>query len=161
MTHNKRKKISRARGSWTHGGGEKKKRRGAGHRGGRGKAGSGKKGDAKKPMYWKDTEYFGKHGFSSLNKNKEKTINITLLETIRHKLIEKGKATETGGTTKINLTQLKYDKLLGTGTPTTKYEITVKQASEKAIAKIQESGGKITLPNQDKSESKESEKQKE
>jgi large subunit ribosomal protein L15 len=60
---NKRSKQSRNRGSHTHGGGSMKKRRGAGSRGGKGKAGSGKRGDAKKPMYWKDKNYFGKKGF--------------------------------------------------------------------------------------------------
>ena len=52
MPANKRKKLSRMRGTHTHKGGDKKKRRGAGHRGGRGNSGSGKRGDAKKPRYW-------------------------------------------------------------------------------------------------------------
>ena len=60
MAVNKRKKDSRARGQWTHGGGSKKKRRGAGNRGGRGHSGSGKRGDAKKQIYLKKKNYFGK-----------------------------------------------------------------------------------------------------
>ena len=66
MTVNKRKKVTRYRGSKTHGGGAKKKRRGAGNRGGRGMGGSGKRADSKKPSLW-GAKYFGKHGFVSLN----------------------------------------------------------------------------------------------
>ena len=47
MTVNKRKKFSRYRGSMTHGCGSKKKRRGSGHRGGKGMAGTGKRSDKK------------------------------------------------------------------------------------------------------------------
>ena len=62
MVVNKSKKKLKYRGSKTHGCGSMKKRRGAGHRGGRGAAGSGKRGDAKKPSIW-GGRYFGKHGF--------------------------------------------------------------------------------------------------
>ena len=48
MVINKSKKKLKYRGSKTHGCGSMKKRRGAGHRGGRGAAGSGKRGDTKK-----------------------------------------------------------------------------------------------------------------
>ncbi|MBU0467250.1 MAG: hypothetical protein KKF39_06330 [Nanoarchaeota archaeon] len=44
----KRKKVSRARGTHTHGRGFKKKARGSGHRGGVGKEGTGKRADHKK-----------------------------------------------------------------------------------------------------------------
>lgn len=132
MTHNKRKKNSRQRGSWTHGWGAKKKHRGAGHRGGRGRAGSGKKGDVKKPSYWK-TEKFGKVGFTSLRK-KVKTINTSQLQLIL------------GKEEKINLTEKGYGKLLGAGNISNKIEITVRQASEKAIAKVEKAGGKVILP---------------
>ena len=58
MVVNKLKKKVKYRGSKTHGCGSMKKRRGAGHRGGRGAAGSGKRGDAKKPSIWNE-KYFG------------------------------------------------------------------------------------------------------
>ena len=45
---NKRKKVNKYRGHTTHGGGHRKKRRGAGSRGGRGRAGSGKRAGHKK-----------------------------------------------------------------------------------------------------------------
>jgi len=145
MVHNKRKKNSRQRGSWTHGWGEKKKHRGAGHRGGRGLAGSGKKGDAKKNKYWKDTKYFGKHGFYSINAIKTNTINLSTLVQYTQKWITVGKATNEAGTIKINLTQLGYDKLLGTGNTKQKLEITIETASQKAIEKIEKAGGKVNL----------------
>ena len=75
MTVNKRKKISRYRGSMTHGGGSKKKRRGSGNRGGKGLAGSGKRSDSKKPSLWKE-KYFGKFGFVSKNKSTINAVNI-------------------------------------------------------------------------------------
>ena len=103
---NKRKKNTRQRGTHTHGWGSKKKHRGAGNRGGRGNAGSGKRGDGKKPSYWKDRSYYKNKGFTSL-KTPLKTINIKQLSKIEE--------------TKINLTEMGYDKLLGTGTPDRKY----------------------------------------
>ncbi|MCC7575079.1 uL15 family ribosomal protein [Candidatus Woesearchaeota archaeon] len=149
MTHNKRKKNSRQRGEWTHGWGAKKKHRGAGHRGGRGNAGSGKRGDAKKPSYWKDEKYFGKNGFVSINKIEIKAIGISHLDSIIDTLIKTGKATINQDTISINLKDIKYQKLLGTGNTQRKLEITTEMASPKAIEKIQKAGGNINLPKQE------------
>jgi len=88
VTVNKRKKVSRYRGSMTHGGGSKKKRRGAGNRGGKGMAGSGKRADSKKPSIWKQ-KYFGKYGFVSKNVRKINAINIGYLEENINKLPRK------------------------------------------------------------------------
>ena len=65
MPVNKRTKLSRYRGSHTHGCGSKKKRRGAGHKGGKGMAGSGKRADQKKPTILKlyGNDYYGRRGF--------------------------------------------------------------------------------------------------
>lgn len=126
----KRKKNSRQRGTHTHGWGAKKKHRGAGHRGGRGKAGSGKRGDAKKPSFWGDTTYNNKKGFVSLRKA-HKAINISDLEKFED--------------TKIDLSKQGYDKLLGMGSTSKKYDISVSFASESAIKKIQGTGGTVTL----------------
>jgi len=144
MTHNKRKKNSRARGEWTHGWGAKKKHRGAGHRGGRGLAGSGKRGDAKKPRYWHDTKYFGKNGFSSL-KIKVKAIGLSHLDSMIETLLKNGKAQINKDIIIINLKNIHYQKLLGTGKTNKKLEITVETASEKAIEKIKKAGGNVIL----------------
>lgn len=157
MVVNKRKKNSRQRGTHTHGWGSKKKHRGAGHRGGRGKAGSGAKGDAKKPRYWKDKDYFGKKGFTSLKKvksGKPKTINLSLLETKISEWISKGIAVEEKGVIKIDLSKTGYSKLLGTGKINRQLEVTVKEASAKAKSRIEEAKGKVLLSKKQESESK-------
>lgn len=143
--HLKRKKNTRLRGSHTHGGGSKKKRRGAGHRGGRGNAGSGKRGDAKKPSYWKILRRSGKHGFKSKVKNNYSTINVGELQNKIHTLTEKNKAKLENNTYKIDLKDIKKQKLLGTGKIHKKLEITCVTATELAIKKIESAGGKVIL----------------
>ncbi len=146
MTINKRKKITRMRGSHTHGGGAMKKRRGAGNRGGRGLAGTGKRGDAKKPSHWKNTEYFGKKGFHSITRKKVDSINIKDINQKIAGWLEKGIAEKTGSEIILDLKKIGYDKLLGVGTPDYKLEIHALQVSKKAKEKIEGAGGKVVLP---------------
>jgi len=127
----RRSKKSRHRGSHTHGSGSKKKRRGAGSRGGRGNAGTGKKADQKKPKYWKDTKRFGKYGFTSIHAEENTTINVGDLHIFEQ--------------TDINLTEHGYDKLLGAGHPNKAYNITVEKASNSAQTKLEENGGTLKL----------------
>ncbi len=143
----KRAKTSRARGTKTHGWGHKKKHRGSGSRGGKGNAGSGKRGDSKKPSFWKDLKYMGRHGFTSLNK-KPKSITLRDVD----KKYEAGK---------INLTEAGFDKILGTGKLTKKFEIIICSFSKRAEEKIKEKGGKIStgLDKPAKESSKKEEKQ--
>lgn len=145
----KQKKRNGYRGSKTHGGGSMKKRRGAGHRGGRGKAGSGKRADTKKPTlinkYGNMKNYFGTQGFVSRFK-KPKAINIQTINNQLNKFIEKGFATESKGKYAINLKKAGYDKLLSVGKPNNVYEIDVDMASAKAIEKIEKAGGQVNLP---------------
>ena len=129
MTY-KRSKSSRHRGSHTHGGGAMKKRRGAGSRGGRGNAGSGKRGDVKKPSYWKDKNYFGKQGFSPINKKVVNAINLSDLDKYEGE---------------VNLKEMGYHKLLGAGNLTKKLTIKVDYASKKAVEKVESAGGKVLL----------------
>ncbi len=150
----KRKKDTRQRGTHTHGCGSKKKRRGAGHRGGRGNAGSGKRGDAKKPSFWKDTKRYGKSGFTSKIDMDNETINIAELQTKIDTLVKKNKAQLNNGVYSINLSLLKVDKLLGAGKVSKKFEIKVKYASKSAIEKIQKAGGKVISPVKKKTEVK-------
>lgn len=145
----KRKKNTRLRAKTTHGYGSMKKNRGAGHRGGRGRAGSGKRGDVKKPslMWEKGHKHKGKVGFTSHSRSETVVaINLALLEQrlesyISNKLVEKK-----GDVYFVDLSKLKYTKLLGTGKVNNKYEIITKLASQRAIAKIEEAGGKVILP---------------
>jgi large subunit ribosomal protein L15 len=146
MVTNHRKKNSRHRGSWTHSYGEKKKHRGAGSRGGRGNAGSGKRGDAKKPRYWDDKKFHaGKQGFTNPTTKKSNTITLSQLSSSIEKYVAAGLAQKSGESFKINCADIKVDKLLGTGNTQFNFEVVVKAASEKAIAKIEAAGGKVLL----------------
>ena len=145
----KRKKATRYRGSQTHGGGAKKKRRGAGSRGGRGMAGSGKRADQKKPTILKlyGNSYFGKKGFKSKNKKVIKPITIQTIETKLYNWLKNGILKKEKEEIKINLKELGYNKLLSKGKIKNKYNIEVEYASKNAIEKIQKSGGKINVIN--------------
>jgi large subunit ribosomal protein L15 len=142
MRH-KPKKIKRMRGSHTHGGGSMKKRRGAGSRGGRGMAGSGKKADQKKPSVWKTSKYFGTHGFKVPKKKSLKAINLGLLDRNIHNYVDQGKARKEGDVFVINLKDVGFHKLLGSGFTQKRFRITVDYASKKAIQKIQELKGEL------------------
>ncbi|MFC1723509.1 uL15m family ribosomal protein [Nanoarchaeota archaeon] len=147
MVIHKRKKDTRQRGTTTHGWGSMKKHRGAGNRGGRGRSGSGARGDQKKPRYWK-TEKFGKHGFKSKSRMPEMhPVNIKTVEDCLPTWILSGKAKKQADSYIINLADLGYNKLLGTGTSTLKLSITVDFASHRAVEKIQKAGGSVTVSN--------------
>jgi len=137
MVVNKRSKNSRQRGSHTHGWGAMKKHRGAGNRGGAGKAGTGKRSDSKKPSIWKNTKYFGKHGFVG-RQRKLKAVNIGSLEEYLSKLTKKPET--------INLRELGFNKLLNKGKVTKKIIVTCEAASASAIKSIESAGGKVILP---------------
>jgi large subunit ribosomal protein L15 len=146
MVVNKDKKVDRYRGSKTHGGGSKKKRRGAGSRGGVGMAGTGKRADTNKPSIWKDKKYFGRHGFVRQNAKTIKSINIGYLDYNLESF--KDKVTITKDQVEIDLKKLGYDKLLGGRVDKLdkKYVIKAESASRKAIERIEAAGGKVILP---------------
>jgi len=145
MVINKRKKLSRYRGSKTHGGGAMKKRRGAGNRGGRGMAGTGKRGDAKKPCIWKNTKYFGKRGFKKKNVKEIKSINIGFLEENIDKLLSQKKAKKDGEFYIVDLKGLGFNKLLSQGTVTKKFKVKTELASAKAAEAVKKAGGEVIL----------------
>ncbi len=147
MVVNRRKKMVRYRGSQTHGGGAKKKRRGAGHRGGRGNAGTGKRADQKKPSIW-DDPYFGKKGFTSKSRRaKDDIINLNILEEMVPRLITEKIAVKEGAVVVIDLEKIGYTKLLGSGKVETKMKITVPYASSGAVARVKEAGGEVVVLN--------------
>jgi len=80
-----------------------------------------------------DEKYFGKHGFHSPQSihRKENAINL-------NKLAEIAQAE-----TEINLTEMGYTKLLGTGKVTKALTITVPACSKTATEKIEAAGGKV------------------
>ena len=151
MTANRRKKFVKMRGSHTHGGGSKKKRRGAGNRGGKGMAGSGKRADQKKPTILKlyGNEYFGKKGFRRPQSIVPhiKAINLDdicakLDYYLKMKLIEKQ-----GDVYVIDAAKLGYDKILAGGNVNSKLKIKSSYFSKKAIEKIKEAGGTVESEN--------------
>ena len=145
QTH-KRKKSSRmhGKGQGTHGGGARKKRKGSGHRGGKGMAGTGKRADQKKTLVTKlyKGKYFGKQGITSRKTKRDKRERINLND-IERKLEKYGKKTEKGFEI-----DLKEYKILG-GSKEYKLKnkllIKAKEASKSAIAKVESLGGKIFL----------------
>jgi large subunit ribosomal protein L15 len=146
MTQQKRRKVCRYRGSKTHGGGSMKKRRGAGHRGGRGNAGSGKRGDSRKPSYWKSSDFGkGKHGFFSVTRKAVETLNVSELQADLELLVEAGHASKSGDKYSVDLEAAGVDKLLGTGRISAKMDVKVFEASSKAVEKVKAAGGSVKL----------------
>lgn len=146
-TANTRKKVTKQRGATTHGFGSMKKNRGAGNRGGRGNAGSGKRGDANKPYFRvKLKKELGKFGFSN-NKYRQfyEPVNLYYLENSFETLKSKGFIKENSGLFSLDVSKLGFNKLLGTGKPTRKYEIIVDYASKSAIEKVTALGGKVVV----------------
>ncbi|MFH1174692.1 MAG: uL15m family ribosomal protein [archaeon] len=141
----KRKKNIKFRGQKTHGYGSMKKHRGAGSRGGRGNAGSGKRADTKRPSIWKDTEYFGRHGFVSKCRTDDTIITITDINRKCNGWLMEGKASKNGNAVRIDLKALGYTKLLSNGKPIRAFSLTISKASAQAKEKIQQTGGTVTL----------------
>jgi large subunit ribosomal protein L15 len=141
----KRKKLTKYRGSKTHGCGSMKKRRGAGSRGGRGMAGTGKRGDANKPSVWANKKYFGKRGFKPQNQVEITACSLFYLETKLPRFIESDLVKEEKGVFVVDLEVLGFNKLLSQGKVTKKYNITTRFASTKAIEKVKAEGGDVIV----------------
>ncbi|MBI4447346.1 uL15 family ribosomal protein [Candidatus Woesearchaeota archaeon] len=145
----KRKKVVKQRGSHTHGYGSMKKHRGAGNRGGRGMAGTGKRADTIKPTIIKKygLSYFGKRGFTSVNKFDPRVMNLNDLSQKINNLILKDKIKEKNGYFVIDGKDFGFDKLLGSGKVDKKLKVNVQSASSSAIKKIEEAGGEVVTAN--------------
>ena len=129
MPH-KERKTRKMRGSRTHGYGRIGQHRDAGSKGQR-KVGRHK-------HLWSyvvthEPDYFGKHGFTSPQslKRQENPINIKQLNAL------------TVENNQLDLTNLGYTKLLGTGTTTKPLTITVAACSKTAQQKIEKAGGQV------------------
>ncbi len=143
MTVRTRKKSRKYRGTRTHGWGIVRTHRKSGMRGGVGMAGA-------KSHHWIQVVKglrppLGKRGFTvppSVAKQ-AKTINVSHLEAMLAALVKNGDASKKGNAYEINLTELGYDKLLAQGAVTVPMNITVEEASERAVDKIKSAGGKV------------------
>lgn len=121
----KEKKTKSMRGLHTHGHGNKKKRRGGGSRGGRGEAG---KYHHKKTWAMRWGKVNEKRGFTSIGRKDKKVINVGELE----------KFTKNDS---INLVELGYDKVLGSGAINRAIKVEAVEFSKTAKEKIEKAGG--------------------
>jgi large subunit ribosomal protein L15 len=137
----KTKKIRKLRGSRSVGGGCTKKRRGAGHRGGRGNAGLNK--HHKTWMVINDPKHFGKYGFTRPTKTIQqfKPINLLDIDNNIEKYLADNVAVEEDGQIVLDVTQLGYNKVLAKGSLSTSLVIKSPKFSKGAIEKIEEVGG--------------------
>jgi large subunit ribosomal protein L15 len=124
MVVRKRKRVNKLRGNRTHGGGDKKNRRGAGSRGGRGRAGSHKH---------KFSKYWMTFGMKRKLKAKKKLESVNLQEI--HKFLDE-KGVLDGAAKGIG-------KILGKGELKRKIIVKNVKVSKIAAEKIEAAGGKI------------------
>lgn len=139
----KTKKIRKRRGYRTHGYGRVGQHRNKGQQGGSGKAGLQKGKKIWRIKYAPDA--IGTHGFTrpqSLVKDIV-TINVGKLDQIIETLLVDGKATKSASKYSVDLGNLGFSKLLGTGKVTKSLDVTVASASSNAMSKIEAAGGKI------------------
>ncbi|MFX1574036.1 MAG: uL15m family ribosomal protein [Promethearchaeota archaeon] len=149
------RKVQKMRGRRTRGYGKVGQHRKTGQRAGRGKTTQWKK--SKKSYYLKQKELgfpdpdwkMGKKGFNRPQDLKRiykiNTLNIKDLDQKIENLVLENKATKSGNTFTINLSNINIQKVLGRGNLNKKINITVNKASKRAIEKIESAGGKITL----------------
>ncbi|MHC1609775.1 MAG: uL15 family ribosomal protein [Candidatus Methanofastidiosia archaeon] len=141
----KSRKINKLRGSRTCGGGCSKKRRGAGHRGGRGNAGSGKEKKQKATWFEKyEPNHLGKYGFQRADflRSDQSGINVSYIDQNIDSFISQGTAESKDGDVILDVTNLGIHKVLGSGRITKPVVVKAPMFSEKAKIKIEEAGGK-------------------
>lgn len=144
MVVRRKKKILKRRGRGS-GYGSHKKHRGGGSRGGRGLAGLHKHKRMTAIKYMPD--HFGKRGFKRPQKvlKEVKTINLKDLDYMVEALLNEKKIKEDKQGIKINLSELGYDKLLGTGHVKHRLIVEAKSFSKNAIKKLEENKGKAII----------------
>ncbi len=141
----KRRKVSRHRGTHTHGRGAKKKARGKGHRGGTGKAGTGKRGDQKKTLILKryGKKYFGKDKIHRGDRKKDiKIINLQKISYNINNFIKKGLAKGSKGNFELDLSAY---KIIGDDDLKMKLKINALAASKGAQEAVKKAGGEIII----------------
>lgn len=97
-----------------------------------------------------EPDYFSKTGFTSPRSLRQqvKTINVGKLE----ELVEKLPTEDVKGKAFINLENLGYNKLLGTGRITKPLAVKVSLSSKSASQKIKDAGGEILAEAEEKGE---------
>lgn len=141
------KKVRKQRGSRSHGWGTVKGHRGKGHRGGVGNAGVLTRHLIRTiKTSW---DKIGKTGFKRPQSiiKKDNTINVSQIDAMIPRLLLEGKAfrPEEGEPIVINLDELGYTKVLGSGDLSYPLKVITEKASERAISKIEAQGGSVVL----------------
>ncbi len=139
------KKSKYYRGSRVCGWGRTGQHRRSGRKGGRGHAGYHK-------HYWTwvvkyAPDWFGKHGFTRPPSivPQYRGINVGQLDEVAEELLKKGVAKEEDGKIRINIVKLGFNKLLGGGRVTKPLIVETIKATEEAVRKIEEAGGKVVI----------------
>ena len=132
-------RTNKFRGRSRYHGRGKKAGRGAGLRGGRGNAGINKHRLMTRLKYMPG--HWGMHGFNRHPKLRNVNISINLMQVSQ--MAE-------GDT--IDLTEMGYDKLLGSGRIDRALNISVASASTRAIEKVEAAGGSVNLSDDDDEE---------
>jgi large subunit ribosomal protein L15 len=125
-------RTNKFRGRSRYHGRGKKAGRGAGKRGGRGNAGLNKHKVMTRLKYMPG--HWGMHGF-----NRHPGLRVV------NASINIGEVSERAEGDSIDLTEMGYDKLLGRGSIDRALEITVREASARAIEKVEAAGGSIAI----------------
>ena len=145
MAVRREKKRKYLRGWRTHGWGRVGQHRRSGRKGGRGRAGMHKHKWTWVVKYAPD--YFGKHGFTRPPElvPEHKCINLKQLDELVGDLLEKGALEIVEGLPLVDLPRLGYSKLLGGGRVSRPLYVKTLYATERAVEKIEEAGGRVEV----------------
>jgi large subunit ribosomal protein L15 len=147
MVVRRERKSRKLRGrSRTMGWGSVGQHRKSGSRGGKGAAGLGKHEWTWTIKYAPD--WYGKRGFTprrSKASYHKTVVNVGDLAEIVDRLKSTGKAKMEDGMVEVNLADMGVEKLLGEGEIMVPVKVIVGEASETAVKKIEEAGGKVVL----------------
>jgi len=138
------RKIRKLRGRKT-GFGSHKKHKGAGSRGGRGLAGMHKYKVMRMIKYMPD--HFGKSGMRPPQQVEIRAINLKDLDSKVEQLLKEKKIQKENDGIKVKLSDLGYDKLLGSGKVNHPLIVEAKYFSKNAIKKLEEVKGKAVVAN--------------
>jgi large subunit ribosomal protein L15 len=123
--------------------GSHKKHKGAGNRGGRGMSSMHKSKVMRMIKYFPD--HYGKHGMSSIKKTEIRTINLMDLDSKIEELLKEKKVEKDKDGIKVKLSDLGYDKLLGSGKVNHPLIVEAKYFSKNAMKKLEEVKGKAVI----------------
>lgn len=91
----------------------------------------------------------GKRGFtrpqSVTRLEKTTTINVQTVQRLLDSWVARGKASKSGTIYSVDLGELGYSKLLGSGSISKKVEVTVARATERAVQKVEAAKGRVVL----------------